>query len=74
MLKLFEIRVKVQSGIYKLLIEEKSLHHVAMIATFLDDNKPKMPLNIYCHLICQMLVKFPVYIFHGKLLRNGLLD
>ena len=50
--------------------EEKSLRHAAMIATFLDDNKPKTSLKKwnrtvsnfiglnYFHLICQMLVKF----------------
>ena len=27
------------------LIEEKSLHHVAMVAEFLDDNKPKTSLK-----------------------------
>ena len=49
--------------------EEKSLRHIAMVATFLDDNKPKTLLKKwnrtvsnfidvnYFHLICQMLVK-----------------
>ena len=27
------------------LIEEKSLHHVSMVAEFLDDNKPKKSLK-----------------------------
>ena len=50
--------------------EEKSLRHVAMVAKFLDDNKPKTSLKkwihtvtnfidlIQFHLICQMLAKF----------------
>ena len=50
--------------------EEKSLRHVAMVATFLDDNKPKTSLKKwnrtvsnfidlnYFHFICQMFVKF----------------
>ena len=50
--------------------EEKSLRHVAMVATLLDDNKLKTSLKKwnrtvsnfidlnYFHLICQMLVKF----------------
>ena len=45
--------------------EEKSLRHVAMVATFLDDNKLKIHLThsnfidlIQLHLICQMLAKF----------------
>ena len=46
--------------------EEKSLRHVAMVATFLDDNKLKIHFT-HCfklhrsysvHLICQMLAKF----------------
>ena len=49
--------------------EEKSLRHVVMVATFLDDNKPKTLLKKwnrtvsnfidvnYFHLICQMFVK-----------------
>ena len=51
--------------------EEKSLRHVAMIAKFSDDNKPKTSLKrrirtasnfidfIQFHLIWHMLVKFP---------------
>ena len=50
--------------------EETSLRHVAMVAKYLDDNKPKMHLksNSHCfklhrsysiQLICQMLVTFP---------------
>ena len=51
--------------------EEKSLRHVAMVATFLDENKTKTLLKkrictvsnfidlIQFHLICQMLTKFP---------------
>ena len=50
--------------------EEKSLRHVAMVAKFLDDNKPKTSLKkrirtvsnfddlIQFHLICQMMAKF----------------
>ena len=50
--------------------EEKSLHHNAMVAKFLDDNQPKTSLKkrictvsnfidfIQFHLICQMLAKF----------------
>ena len=49
--------------------EEKSLRHVAMVAKFLDDNKPKTSLKkwiriinvidfIQFHLICQILAKF----------------
>ena len=52
--------------------EEKSLHHIAMVAKFLDDNKPKRHLHckkwilsasnfidlISFNLICQMLAKF----------------
>ena len=50
--------------------EEKSLHYDAMVAKFLDDNKPKTSLKkrictvsnfidfIQFHLICQMLAKF----------------
>ena len=45
--------------------EEKSLRHVAMVAKFLDDNKPKWIRTvsnfidlIQFHLICQMLKKF----------------
>ena len=49
---------------------EKSLSHVAMIAKFLEDNKPKTALKIWIrtvsnlvniiqfHLICQILAKF----------------
>ena len=49
---------------------EKSLCHVAMVAKFLDDNKPKISLKkwirtvsnfddlIQFHLICQMMAKF----------------
>ena len=36
---------------YSLYREEKSLHHVAMVETFLDDNKPKLHLlneNSHC--------------------------
>ena len=29
--------------------EEKSLRHVAMVATFLDDNKPKRHLKVDSH-------------------------
>ena len=49
--------------------EEKSLRHVAMVATFLDDNKLKIHLKklrtvpnfidlIQFYLICQMLAKY----------------
>ena len=46
--------------------EEKSFRHVAMVATFLDDSKPKTALKkwifalflIQFHLICQILAKF----------------
>ena len=50
--------------------EEKSLRHIAMVAKFLDDNKPKTSLKkqihtvtnlidlLRFHLICQMLAKF----------------
>ena len=50
--------------------EEKSLRHIAMVAKFLDDNKPKASLKkrihtvtnlidlIRFHLFCQMLAKF----------------
>ena len=46
--------------------EEKSFRHVAMVATFLNDSKPKTALKkwiftlflIQFHLICQMLAKF----------------
>ena len=50
--------------------EEKSLHHIALVAEFLDDDKPKMSLKkwihtvsnfidpIKFHLICQVLAKF----------------
>ena len=50
--------------------EEKSLRHIAMVAKFLDDNKPKTSLKkqihtvtnlinlVRFHLICQMLAKF----------------
>ena len=50
--------------------EEKSLCHIAMVAKFLDDNKPKASLKkrihtvtnlidlIQFHLICHMLAKF----------------
>ena len=53
--------------------EEKSLRHVAMVARFLDDNKPKTSLEInkkwirtvsnfddliQFHMICQMTAKF----------------
>ena len=53
---------------------EKSLRHVAMVANFLDDNKPKTSLKrwirtdsnfinfIQFHLICQMLAIFPGWI------------
>ena len=46
--------------------EEKSLHHIVMVAKFLDDNKRKTSLKksirivwnfidlIQCHLICQI--------------------
>ena len=52
------------------LIEEKSLGHVAMVAEFLDDNKPKRSLKkgicsvsnfvdlVQFHSICQLLAKF----------------
>ena len=46
--------------------EEKSFRHVAMVAKFLDDSKPKTALKkwifalflIQFHLICQMLANF----------------
>ena len=49
--------------------QEKLLRHVAMVAKFLDENKPKIHLKskfalfklvglIQSHFICQMLAKF----------------
>ena len=55
--------------------EERSLRHVAMVAKFLDDNKPKNSLRtvqnfinfIQFHLMCQMFAKFP-----GEIPKEGI--
>ena len=48
--------------------EEKSLGYVAMVAKFLNDNKPKIHLKskfALFHLICQMLAKFSGFNLKG---------
>ena len=63
------------------LIEEKSLRHVSMVAEFLDDNKPKKSLKkwictvsnfvdlVQFHSICQLLAKFSGLNLKGPYLR-----
>ena len=35
--------------------EEKSLRHIAMVAKFLDDNKPKMSLEKWIHTVRNLI-------------------
>ena len=70
MQRTFQIFGQYRICIFYLKSREKSLRHVAMVAKFLDDNKPKTSLKkwihavtnfidlIQFHLICQMLAKF----------------
>ena len=59
------------SGILYVNREEKSLGYIAMVAKFLNDNKPKIHLKskfAQFHLICQMLAKFSGFNLKGPYL------